>query len=120
MLWGTPFKVETLEDGRGERKSGERICPLSYCIHCNLVRDGKRLKEGGRAPLTLTIGRRPLPAVRDLTRDDRWSTCDCTVSVLKLYKKNVSFRERCAHTHGETLKATITNKTHPAGSFFLS
>jgi hypothetical protein len=40
-----------------------------------------------------------LPAVRDLTRDGRWSTYN--VSVLKLY--NVSFRERCARM-GNTLE----------------
>ncbi len=40
------------------------------------------------------MGRRPLPAMRDLTRDGRWSTYN--VSVLKLY--NVSFRGRCART----------------------
>jgi hypothetical protein len=38
------------------------------------------------------MGRRPLPAVCDLTRDGRWSTYD--VSVLKLY--NVSFLGRGA------------------------
>jgi hypothetical protein len=40
----------------------------------------------------LIIPHWPLPAVRDLTRDDRWSTYD--VSVIKL--SNVSFRGKCA------------------------
>jgi hypothetical protein len=39
------------------------------------------------------MGRRPLPAVRDFTREGRWSTYD--VSVLKLY--NVSFRGSYHH-----------------------
>jgi hypothetical protein len=34
-------------------------------------------------PVVDSMGRRPLPAVRDLTRDGRWSTYD--VRVLKLY-----------------------------------
>ncbi len=46
-----------------------------------------------------------MPAVRDLTRDGRWSTYD--VSVLKL--SYVSFRGKCARM-GNTLQDTITNK----------
>jgi hypothetical protein len=48
----------------------------------------------------------PLPAVRDLTRDGRWSTYD--VSVLKL--SNVSFRGKCAHM-GNTLKKNLSSPT---------
>jgi hypothetical protein len=51
----------------------------------------------------------PQPPVRDLTRDVRLSTYD--KSVLKLSK--VSFRGKCARTWHS--KATITNKTRPAG-----
>jgi hypothetical protein len=59
----------------------------------------------------------PLPAVRDLTRDDRWSTYD--VSVLNL--SHVSFPGKYARM-GNTLKSkdTITNKTRLAGSFSSS
>ncbi len=57
------------------------------------------------------MGHRPLPAVRDLTRDVRWSTYD--VSVLK--KMGVKMR-----TDRKPSKATITNKTSPAGSFSSS
>ncbi len=45
------------------------------------------------------MGRRPLPAVRDLTCDGSWSNCD--VSGLKL--SQVSFRGKCART-GHSLK----------------
>ena len=55
-----------------------------------------------------TMGRRPLPAVRDLALDGRWSTYD--VSVLK--KMGGKMR-----TDRTPSKATITNKTCPAGSF---
>jgi hypothetical protein len=58
------------------------------------------------------MGRRPLPAVRDLTRDGRWSTYD--VSVLKLY--NVSFRGRCARL-GNTLKLPSPTKLAWLGHF---
>ncbi len=57
-----------------------------------------------------TMGHRPLPAVRDFTRDDRWS-----VSVLK---KRGEGRGRL--TDRSPSKATITNKTRPAGSFSSS
>ncbi len=53
----------------------------------------------------------PLPAVRDLTRDCRLSTSD--ESVPKLSK--VSFRGKCVHLTPS--KATIINKTRPAGHF---
>ncbi len=33
-----------------EMKQGVCICPLSRSDQCNFVRDGNRLKEGGRAP----------------------------------------------------------------------
>jgi hypothetical protein len=56
----------------------------------------------------------PAPAVRDLTLDGRWSTYD--VSVLKL--NNVHYGEN-AHAWKHS-KATITNKTRPAGSFSSS
>jgi hypothetical protein len=58
-----------------------------------------------------TMGRRPLPAVRDLTRDGRWSTYD--VSVLK--KMGGKMR-----TDRTPSKATITNQSRPAGSFSSS
>ncbi len=47
----------------------------------------------------------PMPAVRDLTRDGRWSTYD--VSVLKM--SNVSFRGKCARM-GNTLKIPSPTK----------
>jgi hypothetical protein len=53
--------------------------------------------------------RRPLPAVRDLTRAGRWSTYD--VSVLKLY--SVSFPGRCARMGvGHTLKILHQQNSH--------
>jgi hypothetical protein len=52
-----------------------------------------------------------LPAVSDLTRDNRWSTYD--VSVLK----KIGGKMR---TDSTPSKATITNKTRPAGSFSSS
>ncbi len=55
-----------------------------------------------------TMGRRTLPAVRDLTRDGRWSTYD--VSVLKL------FRGRCARM-GNTLKLPSPTKLARLGHF---
>jgi hypothetical protein len=58
------------------------------------------------------MGRRPLPAVRDLTCDGRWSTYD--VSVLKLY--NVSFRGICART-GHPLKLPSPTKLARLGHF---
>ncbi len=54
----------------------------------------------------------PLPAVRDLTRDSRWSTYD--VSVLKL--SNVSFRGKCARM-GNTLKIPSPIKLARLGQF---
>jgi hypothetical protein len=53
----------------------------------------------------LPIPHWPLPAVRDLTRDGRWSTYD--VSVLKL--SNNSFRGKCAQT-GHPLKIPSPTK----------
>jgi hypothetical protein len=47
-------------------------------------------------------GRRPLPAVRDLTRDGRWSTYN--VSVLKKMGGKI-------RTDRTPSKATVTNKT---------
>jgi hypothetical protein len=58
------------------------------------------------------MGRRPLPAVRDLTPDGRWSTYD--LRVLKLY--NVSFMGRCART-GHPLKLPSTTKLARLGHF---
>jgi hypothetical protein len=58
------------------------------------------------------MGHRPLPAVRYLTRDGRWSTYD--VSVLKLF--NVSFRGRCARM-GNTLKLPSPTKLVRLGHF---
>jgi hypothetical protein len=57
------------------------------------------------------MGRRPMPAVRDLTRDGRWSTYD--VIVLKKMREKI----RTDRSHRTPSKATITNKTRPAGSF---
>jgi hypothetical protein len=54
----------------------------------------------------------PLPAVRDLTRDGRWSTYD--VSVLKL--SNVSFRGKCASMRN-TLKISSPTKLARLGHF---
>jgi hypothetical protein len=55
------------------------------------------------------MGRRPLPAVRDLTRDGRWSTYD--VSVLK---KMGGGKMRTDRTPS---KATITTKLARLGHF---
>jgi hypothetical protein len=60
----------------------------------------------------LPLGHQPLPAVRDLTRDGRWSTYD--VSVLKL--NNVPFRGRCARM-GNTLKLPSATKLARLGYF---
>jgi hypothetical protein len=54
----------------------------------------------------------PLPAVRDLTRDGRWSTYD--VSVLKLSK--VSFGGKCSRT-GHPLKLPSPTKLAWVGHF---
>jgi hypothetical protein len=54
----------------------------------------------------------PLPAVRDLTRDGRWSTYD--VGVLKLF--NVSFRRKCAHLEN-SLKIPSRTKLARLGNF---
>ncbi len=54
-----------------------------------------------------SMGCRPPSAVRDLTRDGRWSTRTYDVSVLKLY--NVSFQGRCARM-GNTLKLPSLTK----------
>ncbi len=62
--------------------------------------------------VALAMWLRPLPAVRDLTRDCRWSTY--YVSVLKLY--NFSFRERCART-GHPLKLPSPTKLARLGHF---
>jgi hypothetical protein len=59
-----------------------------------------------------TIPHWPLPTVRDLTRDGRWSTYD--VSVLKMAK--VSFREKCARM-GITLKIPSPTKLARLGHF---
>jgi hypothetical protein len=58
------------------------------------------------------MGRRLLPAVRNLTREGRWSTYD--VSVLKHY--NVSFRGRCVRM-GNTLKIPSPTKLARLGHF---
>jgi hypothetical protein len=58
------------------------------------------------------MGRQPLPAVRDLTRDGRWSTYD--VSVRKKMGGGDMRRDRLLST------ATISNKSRPAGSFSSS
>jgi hypothetical protein len=51
------------------------------------------------------MGRRPLPAVRDFTHDDKWSTYD--ISVLK--KMCVGGGGRCAQT-GHPLKLPLPTK----------
>jgi hypothetical protein len=38
-----------------EMKYRECVCPLSYSVHCNFLREGDRVKDGGRAPPTLSI-----------------------------------------------------------------
>jgi hypothetical protein len=53
-----------------------------------------------------------MPAVRDLTRDGRWSTY--AVSVLSL--SNVSFLGKCAHM-GNTLKIPSPTKLARLGHF---
>ncbi len=59
-----------------------------------------------------TIPHWPLPAVRDLTRDGKWSTYD--VSVLKL--TNVSFTGKCARMEN-TLKLPSPTKLARLGHF---
>ncbi len=59
-----------------------------------------------------SMGCRPPSAVRDLTRDGRWSTYD--VSVLKLY--NVSFQGRRARM-GNTLQLPSPTKLARLGHF---
>ncbi len=60
----------------------------------------------------ISIPHWPLPAVRDLTRDGRWITCD--VSVLKL--SNVSFRGKCARM-GNSIKLLSPTKLARLGHF---
>ncbi len=60
-----------------------------------------------------TIPHWPLPAVRDLTRDSRWSTYD--VNVLKL--SNVSFRGKCARMGNTLQKLPSPTKLAPLGHF---
>jgi hypothetical protein len=62
--------------------------------------------------MCVSMGRRPLPAVRDLTPDGRWSTYD--VSILKLY--NVHSGEGCARM-GNTLKLPSPTKLARLGHF---
>ena len=62
-----------------------------------------RHNNSDKKSLTVRLmGRRPLPAVRDLTRDGRWSTYD--VSVSKMGGK--------MRTDRTPYKATITNKSY--------
>jgi hypothetical protein len=58
------------------------------------------------------MGRRPLPAVRDFTWDGKWSTY--YVSVCKKMEVEYAQRPRLPS------KATISNKSRPAGSFSSS
>jgi hypothetical protein len=62
-----------------------------------------------------TIPHWPLPAVRDLTRDGKWSTYD--VNVLKL--TNISFRGKCARI-GNILKLPSPRKLAWPGHFPFS
>jgi hypothetical protein len=62
--------------------------------------------------MCVAMGRRPLPAVRDFTRDGRRSTYDVSV------RKKMGGGEM--RTNRIPSKATITNKTRPAGSFSSS
>ncbi len=54
LLWKTSWVCYTKYipqiTYRVEMKQGERICPHSWSVHCNFVRDGKRSERGGRAP----------------------------------------------------------------------
>ncbi len=50
----------------------------------------------------------PLPAVRDLTRDGRWST-----QISKCIQAVHCFIPEKMRTHGKHSKVTITNKTRP-------
>jgi hypothetical protein len=72
----------------------------------------RRVATLSSAGAGVDMGRRPLPAVRDLTRDGRWSTYN--VSVLKLY--TVSFRGRCARI-GNTLRLSSPTKLARLGHF---
>ncbi len=121
-------KILIASDGsQGEFSRHRFICRLSD----SAVSEDARIEQRTVATLALTVrrpyhsaidliqvmvdlmGRRPLPAVRDLTRDGRWSTYD--VSVLK---KMGGGGEMI--TDRTPSNATITNKTLPAGSFSSS
>ncbi len=62
--------------------------------------------------IVVSIPQWPMSAVRDITRDGRWSTYD--VRVLKL--ANVPFRGKCAHM-GNTLKLPSPTKLVRLGHF---
>jgi hypothetical protein len=78
------------------RVSISMVYPLGCCSHEQSVE---------------SMGRRPLPAVRDFTRDGRWCTYD--VSERKRIG-GIMRRDRLPS------KATISNKSRPAGSFSSS
>ncbi len=94
--------------GRRCRRSRGRACPAPS------PRTSSPPSPSHRCSLRrfILMGRRPLPALRDLTRDGRWSTYD--VSVLKLY--NVSFWGRCARK-GHPLKLPSPTKLARLGHF---
>jgi hypothetical protein len=86
-------------------------------LECTLYVMVDIVKGEGRAPPPTPgwanfIPHWPLPAVRDSTRNGRWSTYD--VSVLKL--TNVSFRGKCARM-GNTLKLPSPTKLARLGHF---
>jgi hypothetical protein len=60
------------------------------------------------------MGLRPLPAVRDLTQDGRWSTYDASTQALQCLV--CSFRERCARM-GNTLRLPSPTKLARLGHF---
>jgi hypothetical protein len=91
--------------GTTSQTNQPRKDPFQFVLFLSL-----RLPQFQQVALAMWL--RPLPAVRDLTHDGRWSTYD--VSVLKLY--NVSFRGRCART-GHPLKLPSLTKLARPGHF---
>ncbi len=103
------ISLENISSDRTNADFPVKLCD-SLIVYLRPCANKKNLSSAtGRVYI---MGRRPLPAVRDLTRDGRWSTYD--VSVLKLY--NVSFRGKCARM-GNTLKLPSPTKLARLGHF---
>jgi hypothetical protein len=89
----------------------ETLDSLSTLTSCVLhLRSRVKSRTAGRGQWGMIMGRPPLPAVRDLTRDGRWSTDD--VGVLK----KMGGEGRCAQT-GHPPKLPSPTKLARLGHF---